>query len=177
LESLVDAHPGLVAGIARHPGIGFVLVRSDTLGPVAIGAAGIHYLDDDRVDGIDPLEPFGPNTADHLRRTDSFTNAPDLLVNSFYDPHSDEGAAFEELIGFHGGLGGKQSHPFIMYPKVFEPPEEPIVGAMTVHRVFKSWLAAVHSGDVPPPWTVPEADPAAFEIPSAVPASDDVVGA
>jgi len=155
LETLIELHPGLVAGLATHPGVGFVMVRSEALGTVVVGSAGVHYLSDGRVDGVDPLEPFGPHTADHLRRTDSFVNCPDLLVNSFYDPHSDEGAAFEELIGFHGGLGGKQSHPFIMYPKVFEVPHEPIVGATAVHHLFKSWRAAVEAGEVGPPWSVP----------------------
>jgi hypothetical protein len=62
---------------------------------------------------------LGPNTASHLRRTDSFANTPDILVNSFYDPDIDEGAAFEELIGFHGGLGGKQAEPFVLFPTGF----------------------------------------------------------
>ena len=36
------------------------------------------------------------------------------MVGSFYDPVLDEGCAFEELISFHGGLGGPQTravHP------------------------------------------------------------------
>ena len=40
----------------------------------------------------------------------------DLMVGSFYDPVLDEGCAFEELISFHGGLGGPQTRPFILYP-------------------------------------------------------------
>ena len=102
---------------------------------------GVRYLADDRVDGTDPLIPFGPHAADHLRRTSSFDNCPDLLVNSFYDPATDEGAAFEELIGFHGGLGGRQSHPFILAPVGLPEPTEELVGALSVHRLFKSWLA------------------------------------
>ena len=31
------------------------------------------------------------------------------MVGSFYDPTLDEGCAFEELISFHGGLGGPQT--------------------------------------------------------------------
>ena len=31
------------------------------------------------------------------------------MVDSFYDPVLDEGCAFEELISFHGGLGGPQT--------------------------------------------------------------------
>jgi hypothetical protein len=118
-----------------------------------IGGEGIRYLSDDRVEGVDPLAGFGPNAANHLRRTDAFTNAPDILVNSFYDPVADEGAAFEELIGFHGGMGGNQTHPFIMYPSGFDLPGEPIVGAATVHHIFKGWIAAINDGMAPAPGT------------------------
>jgi uncharacterized membrane protein YvlD (DUF360 family) len=156
VEQMGTRFPGLIAGLAEHPGIGFVLVRSEELGGLVIGGRGIHYLSDDHVEGEDPLAGFGPNAADHLRRTDSFTNAPDILVNSFYDPHADEGAAFEELIGFHGGMGGNQTHPFLLFPAGFELPDEPIVGAATVHHLFKRWMATINDGTAPAPWTVPE---------------------
>jgi uncharacterized membrane protein YvlD (DUF360 family) len=159
IETLARLHPGLVSGLAQHPGIGFVMIRSSELGALVIGGSGIRYLSDDRVEGIDPLLPFGPNAADHLRRTDSFTNAPDILVNSFFDPHADEGAAFEELIGFHGGLGGEQTQPFLLYPSVFDLPEEPIVGAASVHEIFKRWRASTADPGAPRPWTVPAERP------------------
>jgi uncharacterized membrane protein YvlD (DUF360 family) len=150
LETLASTHPGLVTGLAEHPGVGFVMVRSETLGPLAIGAHGIHHLADGHIDGVDPLVPFGPNAADHLRRTDSFRNAPDILVNSLYDPDIDEGAAFEELIGFHGGLGGKQAEPFILLPSEFPIDDGPIVGAAAVHRIFKDWLSTAAATHTPP---------------------------
>jgi uncharacterized membrane protein YvlD (DUF360 family) len=165
-EQLGARFPGLIPGLAEHPGIGFVLVRSEELGGLVIGGGGIHYLVDDRVEGEDPLAGFGPNAAHHLRRTDTFTNAPDILVNSFYDPHADEGAAFEELIGFHGGMGGNQTHPFLLFPAGFELPDEPIVGAATVHHLFKGWMATINNGTAAAPWTVPE-KPAAAPIPGA----------
>jgi len=155
MEQLGVRFPGLVGGLAAHPGIGFILVNSDTLGGLVIGGNGIHYLSDDHVEGDDPLIGFGPNAADHLRRTHSFVNAPDILLNSFYDPHADEGAAFEELIGFHGGMGGNQAHPFVLFPAGFELPDEPMVGAATIHHLFKGWMAAINDGTAPVPWTVP----------------------
>ena len=155
MEQLGVRFPGLVGGLAAHPGIGFILVNSDTLGGLVIGGNGIRYLSDDHVEGDDPLIGFGPNAADHLRRTHSFVNAPDILLNSFYDPHADEGAAFEELIGFHGGMGGNQAHPFVLFPAGFELPDEPMVGAATIHHLFKGWMAAINDGTAPVPWTVP----------------------
>ena len=142
-------HPGLIEGVRTHTGIGLVLVRDEEAGDIVLGPDGIHHLDDGRVDGTDPLAPFGPNAADHLRRTSSFGNCPDLLVNSFYDRESDEGAAFEELIGFHGGLGGKQCRPFVLAPASLPVPDEPLVGAAAIHRLFKSWLALVSDGKTP----------------------------
>ena len=124
IETVAERHPGLIRSLAAHPGIGFVLVRSETVGSIVIGRHGVHYLDDGRIEGADPLVPFGPNAADHVRRTDSFANCPDLLVNSFFDAEADEGAAFEELIGFHGGLGGKQAEPFLLAPRSFALPDD-----------------------------------------------------
>jgi len=144
LQSIDQRHPGLVTGLVGHEGVGFVMVRDAHDGDLVIGARGTHRLDDGQVIGDDPLAPFGPNAAQHLRRTASFSNCPDLLVNSFYDADTDQGAAFEELIGFHGGLGGAQSRPFILAPTAFEHPGEPIVGATAVHELFSTWLASIN---------------------------------
>ena len=38
------------------------------------------------------------------------------MVNSRYDPELDEVAAFEDQVSSHGGLGGPQTHPFLLYP-------------------------------------------------------------
>ena len=83
-------------------------MRSERDGAVALGADGAHYLDEDRVEGEDPLAPFGPNAADHVRRTDGFPHCPDLMVNShLLAGRPSEVAAFEELVGSHGGMGGE----------------------------------------------------------------------
>ena len=59
-----------------------------------------------------------------LKREDAMTHAPDLLLLSQYDPELGEVAAFEELIGSHGGLGGPQTEPFILHPVEWELDEE-----------------------------------------------------
>ena len=139
-EQLNKAFPDLIPGLAKHEGIGFILVRSEKYGPLVIGAKGIYHLADNSVEGENPLSDFGPHAADHIRRTDGFKYAPDILVNSFYDPESDEVAAFEELIGSHGGLGGNQSKPFLMTPSEWDFGGTEIVGAETLHKILKVWL-------------------------------------
>jgi hypothetical protein len=140
LEQINRAFPNLVIGLAQHPGIGFVMVRSRKHGAVVIGARGVYYLADDRVEGGNPLARYGANAAMHLRRTDGFPGAPDVLVNSFYNPGTHEVAAFEELIGCHGGLGGCQTQPFMLLPTAWQTSEEAIVGAEAVYHRLKGWL-------------------------------------
>jgi uncharacterized membrane protein YvlD (DUF360 family) len=139
LEQLSARHPDLLPALSGHPHVGWVLVRSEEHGPVVVGAAGTHHLADGRVEGEDPLQRFAATAPHHLRRTDGFTHAPDLLIGSFYDAALDEGCAFEELISFHGGLGGPQTRPFVLHPASLPLPGEPIVGAEELHRVLVGW--------------------------------------
>jgi hypothetical protein len=103
-------------------------------GPVVRGPRGRRRLRDDSVEGEDPLAPFGPFAADHVRRTDGFAHCPDIVVNGHYWEELDEVAAFEELVGSHGGMGGGQAHPFVLRPADLPWPQEPVVGARNVHR-------------------------------------------
>lgn len=54
-----------------------------------------------------------------------------------------EGAAFEGLTGFHGGLGGPQSRPFVLAPAELAQPSRPLVGARDIHDLFTTWLSEV----------------------------------
>lgn len=135
-EEIVMLFPNLIPGLVKHEGIGFILVDSFTNGPMVIGAEGIYYLNTDRIEGKNPLENFGKNAAMHLKRHNKFKNMPDILVNSFYDPKTEEICAFEELIGSHGGLGGSQTRPFILYPSNWENPGV-LVGAKSIYDFLK----------------------------------------
>ena len=135
-EEIVMLFPNLIPGLVKHSGIGFILVDSFTNGPMVIGAEGIYYLNTDRIEGKNPLEDFGKNAAMHLKRHNKFKHMPDILVNSFYDPETEEICAFEELIGSHGGLGGSQTRPFILYPSDWNDPGE-LIGAKSIYDFLK----------------------------------------
>jgi len=147
LEEIQDRHPNLVAALRDHPHVGWLLVRSSESGPLVLGARGVRHLADGRVEGEDPLAGLGPNAARHLLRTDGFANVADIMVGSFYDPDLETGCAFEELISFHGGLGGPQTRPFIFHPPSLAPPGEPIIGAAAVHAVLMAWRRACNAPD------------------------------
>jgi Type I phosphodiesterase / nucleotide pyrophosphatase len=143
LERLEELHPQLVSALREHPGVGFVLVRSEREGAVVLGATGANWLDAGRVEGDDPLVPFGPNAADHVRRTDAYPHCPDIVLNSTWWDDAGEVAAFEELVGSHGGMGGPQGFPFVLFPADLEYPDEEVVGPDSMHRLLRRWLAAL----------------------------------
>ena len=133
------AHPQLIPTLREHPHIGWILVRSQEHGAIVLGRDGSHRLSDGHVEGVDPLAQFSAGAPAHLLRTDGFPHVADIMVGSFYDPELDEGCAFEELISFHGGIGGPQTQPFILHPAELELPAGPIVGAAAVHGILLGW--------------------------------------
>jgi uncharacterized membrane protein YvlD (DUF360 family) len=134
IEAIQQLYPRLLAGLCQHPGIGFLMVFSETSGAsVVLGSHGRRNLVDDSVLGEDPLSAFSPHTAALLRRLSTFDDVGDIVVNSLCEPDTLNVAAFEELIGCHGGTGGRQTAPFVLYPAEWgEAPS--IVGAEKLHR-------------------------------------------
>jgi hypothetical protein len=116
---------------------------------MAVGRAGIHFLDQARVEGDDPLAAYGPNAALHLKRQTGFATCPDILVNGAYDPVTGELSSFEDQVGHHGGLGGAQSHAFVFHPTALPTDGRPVVGATGVYRLLRSWRDGV--AGAPPP--------------------------
>jgi hypothetical protein len=139
-----------VPALREHPHIGWLLVRSRERGAAVLGGNGACYLESGEVVGEDPLAVFSPGARRHLLRTDGFPHVADIMIGSFYDPQVEEACAFEELISFHGGLGGPQTRPFILYPAALEAPETPIIGAEAVHGILTGWRRSLQgSGAVP----------------------------
>ena len=130
--------------LREHPHVGWILVRSASkaqsrsarTAPTTLRRAGSRA----RTRSL----PFPPNAPRHLLRTDGFKDVADIMVGSFYDPVLEEGCAFEELICFHGGLGGPQTQPFILHPAELPMPDDPIVGAEQVHRLLVGWRQLLH---------------------------------
>jgi hypothetical protein len=164
LEELEAMHPGMVAALAQHPGVAMLMVRTASRGAVVFGHNGLRYLDEDVVEGEDPTTLFGPHTVLSLKREDGMEHAPDMLFISQYEPALGEVAAFEELIGSHGGLGGFQTQPFILHPTEWSLDEDVPLGAPAVYRNLRTWLKGmgIELGKQPAP------APAAASAPAPV---------
>ncbi|MER7951401.1 phage holin family protein [Streptomyces sp. NPDC096079] len=150
-EEIDRRHPGLLRTLAHHPGIGFVLVASAEHGSVVLARDGVEVPVAELADD-GPLAVFGRGAARAVRRTDGFPHVADIMVNSMYDPATGTVHAFEEQIGSHGGLGGEQSHAFLLSPPDLSPPVgagEELLGAEQVHRVLRRWLRESSGPQVP----------------------------
>jgi uncharacterized membrane protein YvlD (DUF360 family)/predicted AlkP superfamily pyrophosphatase or phosphodiesterase len=139
LEEIERHWPDLLPGLVDHDGVGFLLVHSEEFGPVVLGREGLHRLASGVVIGTDPLLPYGEHAAGLVARVSAFPHCADVVVNSRYDPDTDEASPFEPHVGSHGGLGGPQQRAVLAYPRAWQPPGE-IVGAEHLHRVLRGWL-------------------------------------
>jgi uncharacterized membrane protein YvlD (DUF360 family) len=149
LEQMVADYPGLIESLAEHEGIGFVMTYSEAAGgPVVMGTGGFRILATGKVQGTDPLEGFSPHTALFLLRQSSYPNVGDIVVNSLVDEKGHV-AAFEELIGCHGGAGGLQTQPLLLYPATWADQDPEIVGSENVHAFISEHLDAADAGTPP----------------------------
>lgn len=151
-EEIDARHPALLTTLANHPGIGFLLVRSEEHGGVVLGPFGTEVPLAELDENPGPLADFGFGAADAVRRTHSFPHAADIMVNSWFDPAEGEVLAFEEQIGSHGGLGGAQAKPFLLSPRAFSDPAEDgaeLAGAEHIHQVLRRWLRESDGPQVP----------------------------
>ena len=75
-------------------------------------------------------------------------NAGDLVVFSTYDPVTGETSSFEPQLGSHGGIGGAQMEPFVLYPSDLEPSAQPVmlVGVDELRSTIDRWLANAEAG-------------------------------
>ncbi len=175
VEDVEATYPGLVDALANHPGIGLLMLRSAAHGAIAVGRDGINYLDEDRIEGVDPVAQFGDHAKASLIREDRMEHVPDILAISLLDPEFDEVAAFEELIGSHGGLGGMQTHPMLLHPTDW-PIDEPIVGAPAVYRQLRRWIESTGHRLGSPPAAEPVASSVSGAAPSAATAEASAGG-
>jgi len=57
-----------------------------------------------------------------------------------YDGETGEVVSYEDLVGSHGGLGGRQQEPFLLHP-VDLAIDDALVGAPAVHAELRRWLS------------------------------------
>ena len=124
LSEVSAAFPGLPVRLLAHDGIWLVVGR-EAEQTLIMSQEGILTLDGAgaaRIEGRNPLlrlsEP--EEAAEQIRRIASFPSSGDLILFGSYDPKRGIVVCFENQWASHGGVGGPQDHPFIIFPAELE---------------------------------------------------------
>jgi putative membrane protein len=148
LEQVMTTYPGLIEALVGHEGVEFVIAVSETRGPVVMAKQAVRELDaQDGLAADDLLTPFGPNTAGFLSRLARFPHSGDVMVMGKYDPSTGQVITMDELVGAHGGVGGMQTQPFVLYPSEWTDRPPTIVGADGLHRFLRRYVLDEPQGD------------------------------
>jgi hypothetical protein len=127
--------------LVAHQGIGVVLTRMLD-GVHAESPRGRSLLTADGevevLTGEDPLAEFAPGPIErravlHLVRLD---NAGDLVLFGAYDPDKDVQVCFDDQVGAHGALGGRQFWPFLLTAPGLVAERHPITDPLDLHPLF-----------------------------------------
>ena len=121
LSEIVLLYPELLPRLVDHPGIGLVIGREGD-DVVVMGPRGTLILNErSQVRGEDPLATLAdaPLAAEELRQMAHFPHSGDLILFGAWEPNPPQRViTFENQVASHGGLGGEQLYPFILYAPV-----------------------------------------------------------
>jgi hypothetical protein len=112
--------PDLVVTLASHPGLWLVVgtESEDVLLFSREGVLTVRGQDLVSADGGDPLRilPDPEHARRELVNLARYPHSGDLILLGRYDPQADVVLCFEDQWASHGGLGGGQDYPFLVYP-------------------------------------------------------------
>ena len=137
LQNLETQFPGFVSKLVAHDGVGFAIVMDEKLGPILLSKTGALELKTGKLKGQNPLTPYGNEEVrrQQLLRLAEFPSSGELILMS---PVYEDGsvAAFEELIGNHGGVGGDQTDAILVHPVKFKVESEKIINSEQIFDVL-----------------------------------------
>ena len=86
----------------------------------------------------DPLEPYEQNPVErraivHLAQQ---SNAGDMVLFGAYDEEHDVCICFDDQVGAHGAMGGRQFWPFMLTPPGLVPGDYLIEDPLDLHPIF-----------------------------------------
>jgi hypothetical protein len=141
LSDVALLYPALLKCLIEHPGIGLVVGREGQE-TVMVGRSGTLTLSaaGDRLQGANPLSGLASPSeqAARIDQVAAFPLSGDLMLLGAWK--NGTVVAFEDQIGTHGGLGGPQEKPFILYPAGMEWPSGAINSPCHLYPIFARYL-------------------------------------
>jgi hypothetical protein len=101
--------------------------------------------------GIDPLRDYASSDVDRraIAELAAMRNSGDLILFGAYDAEQDVCICFDDQIGAHGAMGGRQSWPFLLTPRGLVPQDYTIDDPIDLHPLFMRY-ASPRDADAPP---------------------------
>lgn len=141
LSDIALLYPTLLTRLIEHPGIGLVVGREGEE-TVMVGRSGTLTVDRtlDRLRGTNPLHGLSdPHLqAERIDYVASFPLSGDLMLLGAWE--NSTVITFEDQIGTHGGLGGPQEKPFLLYPAGLQLPSGAIQNPCDLYPIFVRYL-------------------------------------
>lgn len=145
-------YPQLLDSLLVTPGVGAIIGRAGERTIVLGCAGGTLVIEGERemVEGSHPLAPFGDTAtaAAQIHRLAHFPHAGDLIVLGAVESDG-KVVAFEEQVATHGGLGGPQGHPFIVWPPSCPLDPETLNDAQDLYPYFVRYYLEQPMGEKP----------------------------
>jgi uncharacterized membrane protein YvlD (DUF360 family) len=144
-EHLLENHSNLLEMLVGHAGIGFIATVREDGETLIIGKTGMRKLRLGEVEGEDPLLPYLNGKNDEyviraLSELGGFPHSGDIIVNGSLLENGFV-VTFEDQVGTHGGLGGPQTEPLIVYPRRLRKKRDNVRSPSEIHAFLNQTLS------------------------------------
>jgi hypothetical protein len=91
--------------------------------------------------GVDPLRDYASSDVDRraIAELAAMRNSGDLILFGAYNAEQDCCICFDDQIGAHGAMGGRQSWPFLLTPRGLVPEDYTIEDPLDLHPLFRRY--------------------------------------
>jgi type I phosphodiesterase/nucleotide pyrophosphatase len=130
--------------LCAHKGIGVVITRLLD-GAHAESIAGRALITPDGelelLEGEDPLRDYAESQVERraIARLARQPNTGDLVLFGAYDRARDQCICFDDQVGAHGAMGGRQFWPFVLTPPNLIPDQYPIEDPLDLHPLLRRY--------------------------------------
>jgi hypothetical protein len=130
--------------LVAHRGIGVVITRM--LDGAHVESIDGHALvtpdgEIEVLSGDDPLRNYADSAVarQEIARLAQDEHAGDMILFGAYDPVTERCICFDDQVGAHGAMGGRQYWPFMLTPPGLLPADTTIEDPMDFHRVLRRY--------------------------------------
>ncbi|MGH7482709.1 MAG: alkaline phosphatase family protein [Longimicrobiales bacterium] len=136
-----DDRRALYYFLVAHEGIGLVITRMLDGAHVESQEGRAIVMPDGEMEvikGQNPLEDYAdvPAARRAIVHLATLPNAGDLVLIGAYDPAEDLCVCFDDQVGAHGGIGGRQFWPFLLSPPDWVPEGRTLQDPLDLHPLL-----------------------------------------